>query len=304
MESEGKQEWRRGGVLLYPDVTDKGKTDYRNSWIKGKGRDTISAWDEAYRLLRNYYKGVSTLPDDWTGIYMDMAQQAEHHHIPSQDVRTFCKKRVTFLTEARLSDSLHAPLTMHAIRHEQSDVKALLLEFKSVYNCWKSYKKNPAAFVEHITVQAMARTREESREYWADPDRVCGNPVATQKEIWDEILFYESAFCTCTHYDKNVEVYSNDKWRDTDGKGNVIDYLPYKGDCVRSRIHGFCGHALAAGAWDGSFAFPMSFLNNQLGTNVEKSFRGRYGTTPEKEKHCNGKKSRNKKRKHGKDVVG
>ena len=86
MESEGKHEWRRGGVLLYPDITNKGKTDSRNSWIKRKGRDTYSAWDKAYRLLGNYYNGVSTTPDEWTGIHMDMAQKHEHHHIPSQEV--------------------------------------------------------------------------------------------------------------------------------------------------------------------------------------------------------------------------
>ena len=73
---------------------------------------------------------------------------------------------------------------------------------------------------------------------------------------------------------------------------------------MRSRIHGFCGHSLVAGAWDEGFQFPMSLLNNQLRSNVEKSFKDRYGTTPEKEKNHKGRKPKNKKRKHGKDVVG
>ena len=47
----------------------------------------------------------------------------------------------------------------------------------------------------------------------------------------------------------------------------------------------------------------MSFLDDHLGANVERSFKNRYGTTPEKEKNHKGNKRKNNKKKHGKDLT-
>ena len=263
LESEGRSEFRRGGVLLSPDPTNAGNTCYNNNWNERRGNHPKSAWEDAVGILTNYYYGTNSPQKKWLGIEIKRIGSSMCHVVPCRSVRKYAKDRIEYLEHAALKSATHAPLEARFLSRSDAHVEALKDEYQNVYECWNSFFSDPGQFGLHVIDEAFKRSPDESKEYWGSEEVQRNHRVDIWKEIFREMLFYDGAYCVCMPYAEDDSMLP-EIWRPTDSNSKPVHYRRFKGDCKRCCMHRYCGCTLAVGLWHGYFEHPNQYDNNKL----------------------------------------
>ena len=283
--SDGRHEWTRPGVLLRPDATNDGHTENGNSWPERRGADSNHAWGEAVRLVDNYFKKASGTSKDWIGIHA--IDDGNGFIIASQAVRDYCDRYAHMQLVHKAENAKYSKLKFEKLLGSALHVQLIQSAHSNVYQCWLKYTADPLSFLTHVQKKCFDRTEEETRAYWADFRKIKRNRVTDWLLVFEEAIFYERAFCTCTvdlcnhGYVSTVDVMP-EKWRPRDHFKVPLNYLRFKCDCLMFLMHGYCGSTLACGLYCGQFSVPQSKNKTDMGERGEEDFKNKFNATPDK----------------------